>query len=82
MSFPLNPTINFAVGAEFEKAKNTIVENVTGRLQSFENILNDTSNPPFFLGEKPFYCDFCVYHHLSLLRLLDSNIFNKFSNLD
>jgi len=82
MFFPLNPTINFAVGTGFKKAKNTIVENVTGRLQNFENILNDTSNPPFFLGDKPFYCDFCVYHHLSLLRLLDSNIFNKFSNLD
>ena len=82
MSFPLNPTINFAVGAEFEKAKNTIDENIMGRLQNFENILNSTSNPSFFLGGKPFYCDFCVYHHLSLLRLLDSNIFNKYSNSD
>jgi hypothetical protein len=81
MSFPLNPTINFAVGAEFEKAKNTIVENVTGRLQNFENILNDPSYRSIFLADKPFYCDFCVYHHLLLLRLLDSNIFNKFSNL-
>lgn len=81
MFSPLNPTLNFTVGVAFEKAKNTIVENVTGRLQNFENILNDTSNQTFFLGDKPFYCDFCVYHHLSLLRLLDSNIFNKFSNL-
>ena len=81
MFFLLNPTINFTVGVEFEKAKNTIVENVTVRWQNFENILNDTSNPSFFLGDKLFYCDFCIYHHLSLLRLLDSNIFNKFSNL-
>jgi hypothetical protein len=70
------------VGVKFEKAKNTIEKKFTGRLQNFENILNDTSNPPFFLGDKPFYCDFCVYHHLLLLRLLDSNIFSKFSNLD
>ena len=81
MFFLLNPTINFTVGVEFEKAKNTIVGNVTGRLQNFENILNDPSYRPSFLGDKPFYCDFCIYHHLSLLRLLDSNIFTKFSNL-
>ena len=70
------------VGVKFEKAKNTIVENVTGRLQNFENILNDPSYRSIFLADKPFYCDFCVYHHLLPLRLLNSNIFNKFSNLD
>ena len=79
--FPLNPTVNFAVGATFEEAKNTIIDNVTGRLKSFENILNYTSSGPFFLGRKPFYCDFGVYHHLSLLRLLSNNIFEKYINI-
>ena len=77
---PLNLTVNFVVGVEFEKAKNTIVRNVYGEITEFRKNLNNLSYRPIFIGDKPFYCDFCVYHHLLILRLLDSNIFNKFSN--
>ena len=81
MFFPLNPAVNFAVGAAYEEAKKTILANVESRLTNFEDILNDTSDGSFFLGEMPYYCDFGVYHHLSLLRLLESKIFDKHPNL-
>ena len=82
MFFPLNPTVNFAVGRAYEEAKNTIIDNVNSRLVNFEDILNDTSGGSFFLGENPYYCDFGVYHHLSLLRLLEPKIFDKYPNLN
>ena len=82
MFFPLNPTINFAVGPAFEKAKIIIIENSIGKLTDFENILNETSSGSFFLGKTPFYCDFGVYHHLSLLRILNSKILDKYPKVD
>ena len=80
MFFPLNPTVNFAVGGVIKEEKSTMINNVVDRLKSFENILNNTLNGPFFLVKKPFYCDFGIYHHLSLLRKLSNNIFEKYLN--
>ena len=82
MFFPLNPTVNFAVGAAYEEAKKSIIDNVKSRLTNFEDILNNTLGGSFFLGEKPYYCDFGVYHHLSLLRLLEPKIFDKYPSLN
>jgi hypothetical protein len=40
------------VGVKFEKAKNTIEKKFTGRLQNFENILNDPSYRPIFFSRQ------------------------------
>ena len=35
----------------------------------------------FFLGDKIFYCDFNVYHHLSLAVLLENTILDNYPKL-
>ena len=52
------------------------------RLTNFEDMFDDTSGGSFFLGKKPYYCDFGVYHHLSLLRLLEPKIFDNYPKLN
>ena len=40
-----------------------------------------TRTGPFFLGDRPFYCDFGVYHVLSNARLVDPTSLNSHANI-
>ncbi len=57
---PLNATINFKTGEEYEALK---------------------KRGPFFLGENPSYCDFGVYHQLSMIRVLEPTIFDDWPKI-
>jgi len=81
MFFPLNPTINFATGSAFEEAKISILSNVQSRLENFERLLSASPEGPYFLGKELYYCDFGAFHHLSLLRYLDKNVFISYPNI-
>lgn len=76
---PLNPTVNFGVGDDFAPRRAASLEKVQAALVNFEAILAQSG--PFFFGDKPYYCDFGVYHHLSLARLLDAGVMDDFGHV-
>jgi glutathione S-transferase len=79
---PLNATINFRVGEEYERFKKIILDDFRPRLVYFNKFLESDKSGPFFFGKTPFYCDFGTYHQFSLIRVLDNKIFDKFSLVD
>ena len=44
-------------------------------------VLKD-NDKKFYVDDKPHACDFAVYHHLDLSKLLDSKLINKFPRLE
>ena len=79
--FPLNPTINVWVGEMHLKNKKNLLDEILPKaFTNFEKLLSKYEGN-FFLGERAFYCDFNVYHHVSLALLLDEKILDNFPNL-
>ena len=78
---PLNPTINFAVGESFKKKKEDMMPFLNTRFEDLERALKD-NNKKFYVDDKPHACDFSVYHHLDLSKLLDPKLINKFPRLE
>ena len=81
MFFPLNPTINFAVGEDYKKKQTALLESLSGTLSNFERILKDSSGKYFF-GSNPYYCDFSAYHHISLAQMLDETLLDDYPNIE
>ncbi len=75
---PLNATINFRVGEDYENFKKSILDDFRPRLFYFNKFLENYNSGPFFFGQSPFYCDFGTYHQFSLIRVLDNTIFEEF----
>ena len=79
--FPLNPTINVWVGEMHLKNKKNLLDEILPKaFANFEKLLSKYEGN-FFLGERAFYCDFNVYHHVSLALLLDDKILDNFPKL-
>ncbi len=78
---PLNPAINFAVGDSFKKKKEDMMPFLNSRFKDLERALKD-NDKKFYVGDKPQACDFAVYHHLDLSKLLDPKLINKFPRLE
>ena len=78
---PLNATINFRVGEDYETFKKSILEDFRPKLFYFNKFLKNDKSGPFFLGKLPYYCDFGTYHQFSLIRVLDNTIFDDFSSV-
>ena len=72
---PLNATINFKVGEEYESLKKMILSGFEPKIYYFNKYLERDKSSPFFLGKSPAYCDFGVYHQLSMIRVLEPTIF-------
>ena len=64
---PLNPTVNFAVGEDFESKKESMLPELSSRFADLERALLNEGEQ-FFMGENPIACDFTVYHHLDISR--------------
>ncbi|MDP6219013.1 MAG: glutathione S-transferase family protein [Alphaproteobacteria bacterium] len=77
---PLNPTINFAVGDDFETKRTSILSALPPRLDDFERIL-DRDGGGFLAGNMPHYCDFGLFHHLDLAHFLDDDLLTDFPQL-
>lgn len=75
---PLNATINFRVGEDYENFKKSILKDFRPKLFYFNKFLENDQSGPFFFGKSPFYCDFGTYHQFSLIRLLENTIFDDF----
>ena len=78
---PLNPTVNFAVGDSFKKKREDMMPFLNTRFEDLERALKD-NDKKFYVNEKPHACDFAVYHHLDLSKLLDPEIIKQFSRLE
>ena len=78
---PLNATINFRVGEDFEVFKKSILDDFRPRLFYFNKFLENNQSGSFFLGKSPYYCDFGTYHQFSLIRVLDNTVFDDFSSV-
>ena len=79
--FPLNPTINVWVGEMHLKNKKNLLDEILPKaFTNFEKLLSKYEGN-FFLGERTYYCDFNVYHHVSLALLLDDKILDNFPKL-
>ena len=78
---PLNPTINFAVGDSFKKKREDMMPFLNSRFEDLERALKD-NDKKFYVDDKPNACDFAVYHHLDLSKLLDTELIKKFSRLE
>ena len=78
---PLNPTINFSVGDRFKKKCEDMMPFLNSRFEDLERALKD-NDEKFYVDGKPHACDFAVYHHLDLSKLLDTKLINKFQRLE
>ena len=78
---PLNPTINFSVGDRFKKKREDMMPFLNSRFEDLERALKDNDNK-FYVDDKPRACDFAVYHHLDLSKLLDPEFIKKFPRLE
>ena len=78
---PLNPTINFSVGDRFKKKREDMMPFLNSRFEDLERALKDNDNK-FYVDDKPHACDFAVYHHLDLSKLLDPGLIKKFPRLE
>ena len=78
---PLNPTINFSVGDRFKKKREDMMPFLNSRFEDLERALKNNDNK-FYVDDKPHACDFAVYHHLDLSKLLDRKVINKFPRLE
>jgi len=78
---PLNPTINFAVGDNFKKKREDMMPFLNTRFEDLERALKHNVSK-FFVDDKPHACDFAVYHHLDLSKLLDPELIKKFPRLE
>ena len=78
---PLNPTINFAVGDSFKKKREDMMPFLNSRFEDLEKALKD-NDKTFYLDDKPHACDFAVFHHLDLSKLLDPELIKKFPRLE
>ena len=60
----------------YEALKKTILSGFEPKIFYFNKYLESDKRGPFFLGENPSYCDFGVYHQLSMIRVLEPTIFD------
>jgi len=77
---PLNPTVNFAVGDDFQTKRTAILGMLGPRMVDFDRII-EGSGGPFLTGDAPTYCDFGLFHHLDLAQLLDARLLAKLPRL-
>ena len=79
--FPLNPTVNVLVGENHLNHKKKLINEILPKAcNNFEKLLHKYEGN-FFLGDQVFYCDFNVYHHLSLALLLENTILDNYPRL-
>jgi glutathione S-transferase len=78
---PLNPTVNFATGEKFIKKRDDMTPFLLSRFEDLEKVIKE-SKKKFFINDEPRACDFVVFHHLDLSKLLDQSIIKNFPRLE
>ncbi len=78
---PLNPTVNFATGEKFKKKREDMLPFLMSRFEDLEKAMKN-NDKKFFIHDEPRACDFVVFHHLDLSKMLDPSIIKKFPRLE
>ena len=77
---PLNPTVNFAVGQDFNNKRDSMRVNLESRFSDLARYL-DKYEGMYFIDDTPRAAEFACFHHLDLSRELDPEILKKFPRL-
>lgn len=77
---PLNPTVNFAVGDDFNSKKEAMRPNLSRRFSDLNNCL-EVYEGQYFIDDTPRAAEFAAYHHLNLSQLLDETLIVEFPRL-
>jgi glutathione S-transferase len=77
---PLNPTVNFAVGQDFNNKRDSMRVNLESRFSDLARYL-DKYEGTYFIDNFPRAAEFACFHHLDLSRELDPEILKKFPRL-
>ena len=77
---PLNPTVNFAVGQDFNNKRDSMRLNLESRFSDLARYL-DKHEGRYFIDNTPRAAEFACFHHLDLSRELDPEILKKFPRL-
>ena len=77
---PLNPTVNFAVGQDFNNKRDSMTINLESRFSDLARYL-DKHEGRYFIDDTPRAAEFACFHHLDLSRELDPEILEKFPRL-
>ena len=77
---PLNPTVNFAVGQDFNNKRDSMRINLESRFSDLARYL-DKHEGRYFVDDTPRAAEFACFHHLDLSRELDPEILKKFPRL-
>ncbi len=77
---PLNPTVNFAVGQDFNNKRDGMRVNLESRFSDLARYL-DKHEGRYFIDDTPRAAEFACFHHLDLSRELDPVILKKFPRL-
>ena len=77
---PLNPTVNFAVGQDFNNKRDSMRINLESRFSDLARYL-DKYEGTYFIDDTPRAAEFACFHHLDLSRNLDPEILNNFPRL-
>ena len=77
---PLNPTVNFAVGQDFNNKRDSMRVNLESRFSDLARYLDKYAGR-YFIDDTPRAAEFACFHHLDLSRNLDPEILNKFPRL-
>ena len=77
---PLNPTVNFAVGDDFNSKKEAMRPILSSRFSDFNNCLQ-VYEGKYFIDDTPRAAEFAAYHHLDLSKLLDETLITEFPRL-
>ena len=77
---PLNPTVNFAIGVDFETKRLAMRFDLEGRFSDLERYLNKYEGK-YFIDDTPRAAEFALFHHLDLSKKLDPDILSNFPRL-
>lgn len=77
---PLNPTVNFAVGDDFESKRLAMRPDLESRFSDLERYLNKYEGK-YFIDDTPRAAEFALFHHLDLAKKLDPDLLPNFPRL-
>ena len=77
---PLNPTVNFAVGDDFESKRLAMKPDLESRFSDLERYLNKYEGK-YFIDDTPRAAEFALFHHLDLSKKLDPDLLPNFPRL-